>query len=113
MSARNIGIDVNYPSKVCNDTKCPYHGALRIRGKLFTGTVVSKKSKKMVVIERHYQHYVPKYKRYERRRSKLHAYLPECIDVNEGDEVTIGECRPLSKTISFCVLEVVKHGRKE
>ncbi len=113
MDARSIGINVNQPSKVCNDIKCPYHGRLSIRGKLFTGTVISKKAKRMVVIERQYQHHISKYKRYERRRSKLHAYLPECIDVNEGDEVTIGECRPLSKTVAFCVLEVIKHGRKE
>ncbi len=110
MSA-NIGIDVRYPTRICSDVKCPFHGGLRIRGKLLTGTIVSKKAKKMVVIERHYQHYVRKYKRYERRRSKIHAYLPECVDANDGDEVSIGECRPLSKSIAFCVLEVIKRGR--
>ena len=30
----------------------------------------------------------------------------ECIDVKEGDEVKIAECRPLSKTVSFVVIEV-------
>ncbi|MFN4336357.1 MAG: 30S ribosomal protein S17 [Candidatus Nitrosocaldus sp.] len=109
---RSIGLQVTLPSRSCNDTKCPFHGNLSIRGKLLTGIVVSKKAKKMVVIERYYQQYIKKYKRYERRRSKIHAYLPECIDVNEGDEVLIGECRPLSKTVAFALLEVRKsHGR--
>ncbi len=36
----------------------------------------------------------------------MHAYLPTCMDVKEGDEVKIAECRPLSKTISFVVIEV-------
>ena len=39
---------------------------------------------------------------------ELHAYLPECIDVTEGDEITIAECRPLSKTVSFVVIEGIK-----
>ncbi|MEM0364335.1 MAG: 30S ribosomal protein S17 [Candidatus Nitrosocaldus sp.] len=111
--ARNIGLEVTLPARSCNDLKCPFHGRLSIRGKLLTGIVVSKKAKKMVVIERYYQQYIKKYKRYERRRSKIHAYLPECMDVEEGDEVLVGECRPLSKTVAFALLEVRKkrHGR--
>lgn len=111
--ARSIGLDVTLPARSCNDLKCPFHGMLSIRGRLLTGIVVSKKAKKMVVIERYYQQYIKKYKRYERRRSKIHAYLPECIDLEEGDEVLIGECRPLSKTVAFALLEVRKrrHGR--
>jgi small subunit ribosomal protein S17 len=38
--------------------------------------------------------------------SKMHAYLPDCIGVQEGEEVLIAECRPLSKTVSFVVIEV-------
>ena len=37
---------------------------------------------------------------------RMHAYIPECIDVREGSEVKIAECRPLSKTVSFVVIEV-------
>ncbi|MCS6768142.1 MAG: 30S ribosomal protein S17 [Candidatus Nitrosocaldus sp.] len=106
IKTRSIGLQVALPSRTCADPKCPFHGRLSIRGKLFTGVVVSKKARKMVVIERYYQQYIKKYKRYERRRSRIHAYLPECMDVGEGDEVLIGECRPLSKTVSFVLLEV-------
>ncbi len=80
---------------------------------MITGTVVSAKAKKMVVVSREYPRPVPKYKRYMRSRSKVHAYLPGCIDVKEGDEVKIAECKPLSKTISFVVIEVnTKNGSR-
>jgi small subunit ribosomal protein S17 len=104
--ARNIGIAVNAPSKECEDDYCPFHGTLSVRGRLFTGKVVSAKAKKMIVVQREYPHLITKYKRYERKRSKIHAYLPSCIDTKEGDEVRIAECRPLSKTMSFVVIEV-------
>jgi small subunit ribosomal protein S17 len=36
----------------------------------------------------------------------VHAYLPSCVEVKEGDEVRIAECRRLAKTVSFVVIEV-------
>jgi small subunit ribosomal protein S17 len=103
---RNIGITVTPPRRSCEDNLCPFHGSLSIRGKLLTGSVASYKAKNMVVVERSYSRPVVKYKRYERSRSRMHAYAPECIDLKEGDEVRIAECRPLSKTVSFVVIEV-------
>ncbi len=104
--ARNIGITVAPPKKDCTDNFCPFHGTLGVRGRLFTGSVISRKAKKMVVVEHEYTHLIKKYRRYERSKSRIHAYLPECVDVREGDTVRIAECRPLSKTVSFVVVEV-------
>ncbi len=103
--ARNFGIAVTSPRKACADILCPFHGRLSVRGKLLSGIVVSAKAKNMIVVSREFPHQVAKYQRYERSRSRVHAYLPECIDVTEGDEITIAECRPLSKTVSFVVIE--------
>jgi small subunit ribosomal protein S17 len=103
--ARNFGIAVTPPRKDCADILCPFHGRLSVRGKLLSGIVVSAKAKNMIVVSREFPHQVSKYQRYERSRSRVHAYLPECIDVTEGDEITIAECRPLSKTVSFVVIE--------
>jgi small subunit ribosomal protein S17 len=112
--ARNIGITVSSPKKECTDKRCPFHGTLGVRGRLFSGRIVSSKAKNMIVVEREYTHLIKKYKRYERSKSKMHAYLPPCIDVKEGDEVRIAECRPLSKTVSFVVIEVSnKDGSKD
>jgi small subunit ribosomal protein S17 len=35
----------------------------------------------------------------------VHAFLPDWIDAVEGQKVKIAECRPLSKTVSFVVVE--------
>ncbi|MEM1701512.1 MAG: 30S ribosomal protein S17 [Desulfurococcaceae archaeon] len=105
----NIGIPgLNPPEKTCNDPLCPWHGHLKVRGILLRGVVVKRKMQKTVVVRHEYLHYVRKYMRYERRRRHIHARLPTCIDVNEGDEVLIGETRPLSKTVSFVVLGVLR-----
>ena len=106
MEVRNIGVPVTPPRKSCDSQHCPFHGRLSIRGKLFTGTIVSAKADNMVVVAREYPKPISKYKRYERGRSKMHAYVPECISVKEGTQVKIAECRPLSKTVSFVVIEV-------
>ncbi len=103
---RNIGVSVVSPHKTCKDELCPFHGSLSVRGKLLTGIVSSAKAPKMIVVSREYPRPTPKFKRFQRSRSKVHAYLPPCVEVKEGDEVRIAECRPLAKTVSFVVIEV-------
>lgn len=103
--SKNIGIKVRLPSKKCNDNACPFHGRLKCRGRVFTAIVVSTKMQKTVVVEFRRQYYLPKYERYEKRRTKIKAHNPECINAREGDIVKISECRPLSKTKSFVVVE--------
>lgn len=102
---KNIGIDVNPPSKTCDDTLCPFHGTTKLRGRMVRGKVASAKPGGNAVIEKQYFNYIKKYMRYEKRRSKIHAHLPPCIEVEKGDTVTIAECRPLTKTASFVVIE--------
>jgi len=102
---RNIGIAVKAPSKECTDDKCPFHGTLSVRGNIVKGKVVSTRAQKTAIIEKHYQHCLPKFERFERRHSRIVAYNPDCISAKEGDMVTIAECRPLSKTKAFVVVE--------
>jgi small subunit ribosomal protein S17 len=99
------GLDVAAPSKTCQDDRCPFHGSLKVRGRLLTGRVVSTAGKSFVVVQMEYLHKIEKFNRGERRRSRISAHAPPCITVGDGDAVTIGECRPLSKTISFVVVE--------
>ena len=100
-----IGINVREPQKVCNDPSCPFHGHLKVRGRVFEGVVVSDKMEKSVVVKRDYVRIIPKYERYEKRSSKITAHNPECIGAKSGDMVKIMECRPLSKTKKFVVIE--------
>ena len=105
MPAKNIGIDVPAPTKECADAHCPFHGELRVRGQIIDGKVVSAKMEHSVVVKREYLRYVPKYERYEKRTSRYAAHHPPCIDLRSGYEVRIMECRPISKTKSFVVVE--------
>ena len=99
------GLQVAQPKKSCEDDRCPFHGHLKVRGKLLSGRVVSTAGKSFIVVQMEYLHMVRKFNRGERRRSRISAHLPSCLDVKEGDSVTLAECRPLSKTISFVVVE--------
>ena len=75
------------------------------------GRVVSNKMNKTVtvLIERHVKHAL--YGKYLRRSTKLHAH-DEDNACNEGDLVRVVECRPLSKTKNWRVLEVVARAAK-
>jgi small subunit ribosomal protein S17 len=104
--AKNIGLNVPTPEKECEDAQGPFHGTLPVRGQVITGKVVSDKMTGTVVIRRDYLHFVRKYKRYEKRSSTIHAHNPPCLNARIGDMVRIAECRPLSKTKKFVVVEV-------
>ncbi len=102
---KNIGIKVKLSKKKCKDENCPFHGRLKCRGKIFTGIVIAAKMQKTVTVEFPRQCYIPKYERYEKKRTRIKAHNPECINAKEGDIVKISECRPLSKTKNFVVIE--------
>ncbi|MDY6761549.1 MAG: 30S ribosomal protein S17 [Candidatus Nanohaloarchaea archaeon] len=101
----DIGLDVDAPGQECTDENCPFHGTLSVRGRTFEGEVVSDEMEDTVRVQWGYAEKIPKYERYERRNTKVAAHNPPCIDAAEGDTVTIAECRPLSKTKSFVVVE--------
>jgi len=105
IESNDIGIILEIPKQKCNDVKCPFHGNLSVRGRKFTGIVVSTKMRKTAVIEFNRLHFLKKYERYEKRRTKLKIHNPECINAKDGDIVRVMECRPLSKTKNFVVIE--------
>ncbi|OWK16190.1 hypothetical protein Celaphus_00004735, partial [Cervus elaphus hippelaphus] len=73
------------------------------------GVVTKMKMQRTIVIRRDYLHYIRKYNRFEKRHKNMSVHLSPCFrDVQIGDIVTVGECRPLSKTVRFNVLKVTK-----
>lgn len=104
-AVKNVGIEgIQPPSKICDDKNCPFHGTLRVRGLILEGTLIKFRAMRTGVVEREYLYYESKYKRYERRRSRIHVHIPPCLDVKEGDKVIIGETRPIAKSVAFVVL---------
>jgi small subunit ribosomal protein S17 len=98
--------------KECNDKNCPVHGTISTRGSEIAGKVVSDKARKTVVVEREYTLFNYKYERSLRKRSRIHAHNPECINARHGDIVRIAETRKISRTKSFAVTGIVKRNDK-
>ncbi|MCC2617463.1 30S ribosomal protein S17 [Aestuariibacter halophilus] len=75
------------------------------------GRVVSNKMDKTitVVVERFVKH--PIYGKFIKRSTKLHAH-DETNQCNEGDIVTVRECRPLSKSKTWMLVNVVEKATK-
>jgi small subunit ribosomal protein S17 len=107
MKKNGIGLDVKKPAKDCADKNCPFHGSITVRGRVLTGTVTSDKMSKTVAVGWTRKVYVPKYERYEKRRSKVKAHNPECINAKKGDLVKLVETKPLAKTKHFVVVEII------
>jgi small subunit ribosomal protein S17 len=72
-----------------------------------TGKVVSDKMDKTITvkIERQVKH--PLYGKFIKRSTKVHAH-DESNECKMGDTVTVVECRPLSKSKSWQLVEVVE-----
>ena len=104
---KDIGVDVRSPEAEWDgDENCPFYGSLRLRGQIIEGTVSSVGMSSSIIVQREVTRYMKKYERYEKRTRRYAAHLPSCIgEVASGDNVRIMECRPLSKTVKFCVIE--------
>jgi len=77
--------------------------------KTLQGTVTSQKMNKTitVVVGRRKKH--PKYGKYINLSTKYHVHDEKEVS-NEGDIVLIKECKPISKTKSWILVDVIKKG---
>ena len=96
----------------CNDIRCVIHGSVKSRGNVFTGVVVGDKPLKTIKVERTITHYVPKFERYKKVRSRITAHNPACMSAKVVDTVMIEETRKLSKTKNFVVTKVLVKDEK-
>ena len=75
------------------------------RGRKFTGPIHTSRMTKTAIFEMERRKYLPKYERYEKRRTRIKVHVPEGMEITDGDVVTIQETRPLSKTKTFVIVE--------
>lgn len=71
------------------------------------GVVASDKGDKTIKVVVNYQTKHPKYGKFLKRRTVLHAH-DEKNDAKEGDKVEIAECRPISKTKHHRLIRIVE-----
>lgn len=84
---------------------------LSTRGRTFEGTV-TKRFDKRVVLEFERTVFVKKYERFYKKKTRIHARLPENMDIKVGDYIKVRECRPLSKIIHFMVIDKIRSAEK-
>lgn len=105
---KKTGIKISsLPRERCSDANCPFHGSLKLRGKSFVGTVTASRMQKSAKVMWEGSRFVPKYERFKKTRSNVTAHNPPCVNAKEGDKVKITECRPISKTKHFAIIEVL------
>ena len=87
------------------------NNSVSLRGRTFKGVVIADAMQKTVTVEWERRKHVPKYERYEKKRTRIKAHNPENINAKKGDLVEIQECRPMSKTKSFVIVKKVGEER--
>jgi len=105
---KNPGMGFVSPTKECFDRHCPFHGSIKLHGRIFEGKIIKKNPHKTITVEWPRITYLAKFERYAKSRSRVKAHNPPCIDAELGDTVTIVETRPISKTKKFIVVEIKK-----
>ena len=95
----------------CKDRHCAVHKEMATRGREFIGRVLSASQQRTVTVEWPRVKYNIKYERYERARTRIKAHATDCISPKAGDLVRVRECRPVSKTKKFVVVEKIEDAR--
>ncbi len=97
-TAKKVKKETKEVETICRDKFCPIHGTnkLKARGRTFEGVVIKKFPKKITIqFERMLK--VSKYERYEKRRTKVHARLPDCM----AKEIVVGDLVEVQKQGQF------------
>ena len=99
-------LGVTAPVKECTDKKCPFHGLVLVKKELFEGKIIKKDVNHSATLEWYRGKAVPKYERFEVRRSRMHVHNPPCVDAQIGDTVVVAKTRPLSKTKHHVIIKI-------
>ena len=103
-----IGLGIEVPKNIeSTDKNCPFTGELPVRGNVFRGEVVATGDSVSATVKVVRKVFVSKYKRYQNRYSKTRVHNPPAIAAKVGDVVEFVGCRPISKTKSNVIVNVV------
>ena len=91
-----------------HDVNCPFTGTLAVKNELVRGVVIKKDISKSATIEWTRSKLIPKYERYEVRKSRMRVHNPPCLDAQIGDSVVAARTRPISKTKHHVIIKVIR-----
>ncbi len=94
------------------DRNCPFHGELNVKDSTLEGVVVKKDVSGSATIEWERSRKVPKYERFEFRKSRIRVHNPASIDAKVGQKVLVARTRPISKTKHHVIIKVLADEKK-
>ena len=80
------------------------------QARMLRGTVISDKMDKSITVQVNRRVMHPLYKKFISRSTRFHAH-DEANDCRAGDTVLIRQCRPLSKTKSWRLVEILERAQ--
>ncbi len=95
------------------DKNCPFTGGLTVKKETLKGIIVKKDINKSATIEWSHSRYVPKYERYEFKKSRLRVHNPPAIDAQVGQTVLVAKTRPISKTKHHVIIKILNEEEKK
>ena len=91
----------------------PREAPLAVKGRIMSVRVVSANMQQTAKVELDRKVFLPKYERYEKKRTRMLVHNPLSVNAQPGDMVKIRECRPISKTKHFVIIEKVASGQSK
>jgi len=104
---KNEVLGVKAPKADCTDKKCPFHGDISVKNEIYRGKIVKKDINRTATIEWSRSVYVPKYERYELKRSRMRVHNPGCLNAKIGQQVLAAKTRPLSKMKHHVIIQLL------
>jgi small subunit ribosomal protein S17 len=114
---REIVLGVKAPKRASDssnyDKNCPFTGGLVVKKELLKGKVIKKDTTNSATIEWFRSKYVPKYERYEIKRSRLRVHNPPAVNAQIGQQVLVARTRPISKTKHHVIIKIFNEENKK
>ena len=106
-------LGVPAPAKKANvatasDKNCPFYGQLNVKKTSLVGTIIKKDANGSATIEWIRSKFVPKYERFQFRRSRVRVHNPASINASVGEKVLVARTRPISKSKHHVIIKVIE-----
>ena len=92
---------------VARDRNCPFYGEINVKKANLVGTIIKKDANGSATIEWERSRFIPKYERYEFRRSRIRVHNPASINAQIGEKVLVARTRPISKTKHHVIIKIL------
>jgi small subunit ribosomal protein S17 len=110
MAKTILGVPVpkKKPKAELSDKNCPFYGNLNVKKANLVGTIIKRDANGSATIEWIRSKFVPKYERFQFRRSRVRVHNPSSINAKVGEKVLVARTRPISKSKHHVIIKVLE-----